>query len=216
MKQTFNRSISKFVSAVLIAALTFLVSSLPVEAQASPASLDGAPATSEAKTELDSSCVNQIRMQDATVSELDLTTICTVTSIYKSRIDSVPVNFLASRIIAPIESTVYSKSWEIEKIGVTYSEISKGKFYYDGSQVWSTKTYRGYKGYHQCQAAGSWGITVDVSVLSCPTSYTNGGTTVVDRENYKVSAFVNGFPVYWVLAMSELSNYDGSTYARNF
>lgn len=165
-------------------------------------------------TSVDPDCVAQVTLQAPSASVEAVNSACTVTTVIKSRVDQVTTQPTTLTRIAT--SPIYSKSWEIDKIGITYYEITKGKFYYDGSQAWSTKTYRGLTGSHECQAPGSWGVTVAVSVEGCTSSYSTSGDAVTDRETYKVSAFVNGFPVYWVYAMSELSKADGTTTARDF
>ncbi|MEY4451409.1 MAG: hypothetical protein RLZZ380_530 [Actinomycetota bacterium] len=171
---------------------------------------------SETSRTLDYSCVSQIADQLPEAKTVDIMGLCYLTTVTHSRVETVSPSKVVSRIVAPVSSPIRSRLWEIEKFGVTYYEVTRGKFYYDLDQVWSTKLYRGYKGYHECQAAGSWGVTVIVDVMSCPTTYSNSGRTVIDRENYKVSVFLDGSPAYWVLAMSQLSNYDGSTYTRNY
>lgn len=165
-------------------------------------------------TDVDQSCMNQIRPQAQNASEADLEKICTVTTVLKSRVDVANPSTTGIRALAL--GPVYSKTWEINKIGITYFEVAKGRFYFDGSKAWSTKLYRGYKGFFDCQAPGSWGFTVQVTVEDCSTTYINNGGSVVDRETYKVSAFVSGFPIYWVYAMSQLSKADGTTTSRDF
>jgi hypothetical protein len=170
--------------------------------------------SSSSLTAVDSSCIEQLGSQDSITTAEDLINLCTVTTVLRTNVQV--EEFRGSRLSRIVEPTIYSKTWQIEKIGGTYVEISRGKFYYDGSKAWSTKSYRGYAGYHECQAPGSWGITVDVSVESCTTSYSTSGASVTDREKYKVSAIANGFPIFWVLAMSELSTSTGATEARAF
>jgi len=170
--------------------------------------------TSTSSTAVDLGCIAQLTEQLPGASLETLNSACTVTTVIKSKVERVVTQ--PSGMTRLAANPIYSKSWEIDKIGITYYEISKGKFYYDGNQAWSTKTYRGFTGSHECQAPGSWGVTVVVSVQGCTTSYSSSGASVTDRETYKVSAFVSGFPVYWVYAMSELSNANGSTTARDF
>lgn len=165
-------------------------------------------------TNVDQSCIVQIRPQAPTATEAELANFCTVTTIVKSKVDVTNPNVVGIRTLALPE--VRSKTWEINKIGITYFEVAKGKFYFDGSKAWSTKLYRGYKGYFDCQAPGSWGVTVQVTVEDCSSTYISDGSAVVDRETYKVSALFAGFPVYWVYAMSQLSKSDGTTTSRDF
>ena len=165
-------------------------------------------------TAVDSGCIAQLTEQLPGASLETLNSACTVTTVIKSKVE--PVVTQPAGLTRLATTPIFSKSWEIDKIGITYYEVSKGKFYYDGNQAWSTKSYRGFTGSHECQAPGSWGVTVAVSVEGCTTSYSTSGASVTDRETYKVSAFVSGFPVYWVYAMSELSNANGSTTARDF
>ena len=141
----------------------------------------------ETRTSLDPSCIEQITRQLPNISQNNLESACTVTAIISTGQDVSP--FLVSGMSALSTATVVkSQTWQIDKVGVTCYEISKGKLYYDGSKAWSTRLYRGLMGSHTFQAPGSWGVTVDVSVEDFTTGCSTRGFTVIDREPHNVSA----------------------------
>lgn len=207
----FNEKIAASICSAIL--LTIMQSSASIADTTLQGNIEGWENIQQSTT-VDQSCLDQITPQAPNASEAELERICTVTTVVKSKDETTHTAAIGARALAL--APVKSKTWEINKIGITYFEVAKGKFYYDGAKAWSTQSYRGYKGYFDCQAAGSWGITVQVTVEDCTSTSVFNGAAVVDRETYKVSAFYAGFPVYWVYAMSQLSKADGTTTTRDF
>jgi len=217
MKTTFSIAVTAALVAVLLSP------SAPAMAANGP----GEQIVSQ-ETSSDASCEAQLKAlkKSEFATETSRTTYCTVKTVTRASapqvasaasIQSDPSLTSVQKVsllAAAVSGIVYYKTWSQEKAGITYYEIHKGKFYYDNTNAWSTRTLRGWTGWHDCQAAGSWGVTVNVEVVSCKS--TVDGSSTIDRETYKVSALVSGSPVNYTLAMSMLLKKDGSTVSRAY
>jgi hypothetical protein len=98
---------------------------------------------------------------------------------------------------ALLAGTVTRKQWEQGKQSVigAWRTTHKGATYYDGSYVWTEGTYAGQTGSHVCNVGG-WGIGYTISTTSCTESNTWTSSPITHRYYFRVSAVVNGFPVY--------------------
>lgn len=102
----------------------------------------------------------------------------------------------AELVNASAASTIKSRTWSQFTTGGGYTVTHGGKFYYNGTRVWATVTYSGYKGSHNCVT--NYAVVVNISQRSCNES---GSTT--SRAMY------NSWTVAWLVEGSAVS-YDVS------
>jgi hypothetical protein len=106
--------------------------------------------------------------------------------------------------------TVWTRTWWQEKRGLYYVnwlEKHTGRIYYDGSQVWSTSSYRGYKGTHVCDQG--YGILYDIKVNSCSTERI-GTATLKEWDYFRVHVVWKGIPLYASHNMHMTANRSGT------
>ena len=92
--------------------------------------------------------------------------------------------------------TIWTNTWSQEKRGLYYVnwvEKHTGRFYYNGTKVWSTTSYAGYKGNHVCDQG--FGILYDVVVKSCTTQVLSSAT-LEEWDYFRVHVIVKGIPLY--------------------
>lgn len=107
-------------------------------------------------------------------------------------------------------STVWTRTWWQEKRGLYYVnwlEKHTGRIYYDGSQVWSTSSYRGYQGTHVCDQG--FGILYDIKVNSCSTERI-GTATLKEWDYFRVHVVWKGIPLYSSHNMHMTANRSGT------
>jgi hypothetical protein len=89
--------------------------------------------------------------------------------------------------------SVWSRTWSQDKTGPGWQEKHTGKFYYDGTRVWSTTQYRGLEGYHVCDQGYGLGFIIEVTKCAV-----DGGASTSELQiwdDYEVHAFLRGFPI---------------------
>lgn len=75
-------------------------------------------------------------------------------------------NAPAALLAAVNAGTVHSRSFKQTISQITDQETQSGYFYYDGSRVWVTSSYRGYRGWHSCIVNYAVGYSIDVQSCS--------------------------------------------------
>lgn len=114
----------------------------------------------------------------------------------------------ASLTAAVISGTVKSRGYLQQVNNLTDSETQTGTFYYDGSRVWVTSTYRGLAGSHRCTV--DWSVGYSVALQGC---YESGSTSAITlAQQWLFTPFVNGFPVSWSQTYSIRVNATGQVY----
>lgn len=80
--------------------------------------------------------------------------------------------------------------------GLSWTEIHKGGFYYNGSKVWLAVPNYGYTGWHSCDLGG--GIAFSVTVNFCgERQRPELGTNVIgEYDNFRVNVIAKGVPIY--------------------
>ena len=79
--------------------------------------------------------------------------------------------------------------------GIAWSETQKGAYYYGCGSVWQSSRY-GWDtgGFHRC--GYSSGIAFSIDVQSCYKTGDPSSSTMTLGDQFKVSVFVSGFPIY--------------------
>lgn len=114
----------------------------------------------------------------------------------------------ASLTAAVATGTVKSRGYSQKVNNLTDSETQSGTFYYDGSRVWVTSSYRGLAGSHRCTV--DWSVGYSVSLQGC---YESGTTNVITlSQQWLFTPFVNGFPLSWSETYSIRVNALGQVY----
>lgn len=187
--------------AVTIAA-ALLMATMSSPAYASPTSGIPSPSAQTGEVEYDSDCVARVK------GHVDKS-YCAYQSVSTSvdetvSLGDVPADDLSlqSSEGVTLESalaagSVTRKQWEQGKQSVTgaWRTTQKGTTYYNGSYVWTKGTYAGYTGSHVCNVGG-WGVGYTITTTSCSESNTWTSSPITHRYYFRVSAVVNGFPVY--------------------
>jgi hypothetical protein len=92
---------------------------------------------------------------------------------------------------------IYSKKWSQTKRGLYYVnwvEKHSGRFYYNGSRVWSTSKTYGLKGTHVCNQG--YAIGYSVVVTNCSTDALSSAK-LQEWDYFQVHVIVKGFPIYF-------------------
>lgn len=99
--------------------------------------------------------------------------------------------------------------------GFFWTESHVTRFMYDNTHVWSTVTYRGYRGYHTCNNP-SGGIGYDVQVTKCVVYNVQPSTYRIQSYDYfKLITYPPpGFPITITHAMHVNIYPSGSYYGH--
>lgn len=96
-------------------------------------------------------------------------------------------------VAASAAGTVKKKSYSQSINNITDGETQYGIFYYDGSRVWVTQTYRGAKGSHICKV--DWAVGYVVDLKSCNEDGTTSQRNL--RAKWHFSVIPAGGAVNW-------------------
>lgn len=109
-----------------------------------------------------------------------------------------------SLVVAASAGTVHSRSYSQTINNITDEEKQYGTFYYDGSTVWVTDLYRGYRGSHHCVV--NWQVGYSVSLQSCDESGSTSRKYVWMTWMFKPLSF----PIGWTETYTLIVKADGS------
>lgn len=113
--------------------------------------------------------------------------------------------FASDQGMTPIESEKFVKraaagqirysDWEASTSSLFWmaKEIIKGRTFFDGQKSWIAK-YRGYAGYQQCSAKGSYAVGMSISNQSC-TKYRTIQNGVSSVYSFRATFIAKGWPV---------------------
>jgi hypothetical protein len=177
---------------------------------AAPAEASSPNSNSRSITSVDPNCLNAVRTQAPSASAAEATSFCTVTTTTTRTVASVPAASTSSLAQPQLTAgAVHSVSWSQTSTSILglWQETQKGVAYYDGAKVWSTVTYRGYKGSHGCLYGYRYGYTI--TSISCSYSTPPNHQDITEIDDYRVAAIVEGSPVSWSYGQSTLIDFAG-------
>lgn len=107
-------------------------------------------------------------------------------------------------VVAAAAGAIIGKHWSQYTTGVAYTRTHNGTFYYNGSRVWVTTTYLGYKGSHNCFT--NYSVGFNITGGSCNES---GSTTSrALYSNWDVNP--NGTFIHYNVSMTATVKYNGT------
>lgn len=143
------------------------------------------PASTTTSSAVDQECASSMTKADPEVTTTEVNNRClTVSELTVSK----------SEEIALPTGSVWSRLWSQSKSkGGVWKERHTGKFYYDGTRVWSTTSYRGFKGHHTCDQGYGYGVTIEVTKCAVYGGVNTERIQIWDY--YKVYGLFKGFPI---------------------
>jgi hypothetical protein len=91
---------------------------------------------------------------------------------------------------AAATATIHVDTWTQTIKSILWSETHKGKFYWDGHQVW-VKSYVGYAGYHNCNNGYAAGGVLTNLICTAPA----GPATGLDiKDKFLATGIAKGLP----------------------
>lgn len=159
------------------------------------------PASKASRSTVDQACASSMTKADPEVTTAEASDYCQVITEFAVS--------PSEEIVLPT-GTVWYRLWSQYKSNPGWQEKHSGKFYYDGTRVWSTTEYRGLKGYHNCHQGYGYWITIEVT--KC-TVYNGASTYQIQMwDYYKAHAFFRGFPISNARDMHINAYPSGNTY----
>jgi hypothetical protein len=97
------------------------------------------PASTSTQTSVDQTCVASVTKDNPDMTSTEVEADCREVNVFSvSKSYDIP------------DASVKFRVWYQTRTQALWKEKHSGRFYYDGSRVWDTTSYRGYKGYHNC------------------------------------------------------------------
>ncbi len=142
------------------------------------------PSSTTSWSPVDQACAGSVPKTDPEMTTAEVSDYCrVVTEFAVSESEEVMLS----------TGSVWSRTWSQNKNGPGWQERHTGKFYYDGTRVWSTTQHRGLTGYHVCNQGYGFGLIIEVTKCAVDGGTSTSGLQIWDA--YKVHAFFRGFPI---------------------